>query len=167
MSTKIASNSDDVSFYRWDALIRKYAARYNVPWRWVKAVMLNESHKNLKLMDSVARGLASPDDVEGSASDDKKSWGLMQVTLPTANDYRGGTTPQDLNNPEISFDIGTKHLRFLFHLFSGDRRRVIMSYNQGQGNTLAGKEYAAEYYARFTRNLELVQQKQPGNELET
>jgi soluble lytic murein transglycosylase-like protein len=90
----------------------------------------------------------------------------MQLTVTTANDLRAGTTPEDLNNPEISVQLAGKYISQLMDLFDDDKRKTIMSYNQGQGNTLKGKEYAAEYFNRFERNLARILDKQPGDERE-
>ena len=73
-------NRDD--FTKWDDLLKKYSVQYKVPWRWLKVIILNESSNGNDR--SVLRGLANPNDIEGSKSSDGKSWGLMQITLATA-----------------------------------------------------------------------------------
>jgi len=153
-------------FFKYDGLIRKYSAQYNVPWRWIKAVMMNES--SLGQAPSVARGLASPQDIEASKSSDGKSWGLMQLTLPTAREFAPLLTAAGLNSPEISVKVGSQYLAKLMKMKGGDREATIRSYNGGPGylNTAAGKRDTPVYYQRFLRNLAEIQTKQPGPELE-
>lgn len=151
------------NWVRFDSLFKKYGTKYSVPWTWLKAIALNES--SLGSNKSVARGLATPTDVEGSKSSDGKSWGLMQVTLTTARDLDPSATEVKLNNPEYSIDLAAKFLSRLQSQFpkvdSRYREWVIKSYNQGPGNTkkeiATGKGYAQEYWERFTRNLTKVE----------
>lgn len=155
-------------YFRWDDLIKKYADKYDVPWRWMKAVMMNES--NLGRAKSVAYGIANPLDIQGSKSSDGKSWGLMQLTLNTARQFESTTTENALNDPEISVRLGAKYLNYLIKL-KGIRNReaVIRSYNGGPGylTTVAGVRDTPVYYSRFLENLRYVLERQPGDELET
>ena len=136
----------------YDRMFQKYGADYGVDWKWLKAIALNESA--LGTHAAVAAG---------KISDDGKSWGLMQFILPTARDMLGWSWATDaeiigaLNDPETSIKLAAKYIFSLSKQFPGDRRKIIMSYNQGPGNTKAGKQYAAEYYERFERNLKLVE----------
>lgn len=151
---------------RFDDLFKQYGSQYGVPWEWLKAIALNES--NLGDEDSVATGLADPNDVEGSTSTDGKSWGLMQVTLTTARDMDPTATPQKLNNAEYSVNLAAKYLsKLASRLPKIDARYdewVIKSYNQGPGNTdkeragLIGNGYAQNYWNRFQSNLQRVQE---------
>lgn len=148
---------------RWDADFKRSAAKYNIPWPWLKAIALNES--SLGSYPSVARGLIAPSDIEGSKSQDGKSWGLMQVTLTTAKGLDKSATEAKLNDPIYSIDLAAKYLSQLVTQFPrSDSRYVewtIKSYNQGPGNTkreiASGKGYADEYWARFQRNLKKVE----------
>jgi len=134
-------------FTKFDALFKTYGSQNGVPWGWLKAICMNESS-----LGTNSRVKA------GDVSTDGKSWGIMQLTLPTANDYHPGVTIDDLNDPRFSVRVAALFLGDLMRQFSGDQRKVVMSYNQGAGNTRAGKEYAAGYYDRFVRNLGLVEQ---------
>ena len=149
---------------KFDPLFKKYGARYNVPWTWLKAIALNES--SLGTERSVARGIENPNDVEGSKSYDGLSWGLMQVTLTTAREMDPTATQQKLNNPEYSIDLAARYLSKLATMFSRVDARftewVIKSYNQGPGNSRKERDgksngFAHEYWARFQRNLEKVE----------
>lgn len=154
------------SWTTYDALYQKYGVKWNVPWTWLKAIALNESDNGRAV--SVARGIAYPDDIESSKSSDGKSWGIMQVTLSTAGDMDPSVTPQKLNNPEYSINLGAQYLgKFLPTYFSRSDSRylewIVKSYNQGPGNTLKEKKgeisgYAQSYWERFQRNLKRVQE---------
>jgi hypothetical protein len=156
-------------FTRWDALIRNSSRKWNVPWRWIKAICWVES--NLGRAPSVARGIESPNDVEGSKSSDGKSWGLMQVTLSTAQWLVPGVSVYDLNQPAVSLDLGARYLRWLMDRPAsngGDREWVIRGYNGGPGwaVTVVGPAATAVYYTRFINRLDQIMAKQPGNERE-
>lgn len=149
---------------KYDAIFKKHATAFGVPWMWLKAIALNES--SLGAAPSVARGIASPKDIEGSKSTDGKSWGLMQVTLTTAKDLDPLATAEKLNDPNYSVQLSAKYLGQLQSKFSKLDVRyvewVIKSYNQGPGNTnkeIRGQTtgYAGEYWTRFTRNLKRVE----------
>ncbi len=143
-------------FEKYDPIFKKYSARYSVPWRWLKAIALNES--SLGTNPRVLAGLVSSDGL---------SWGLMQVTLTTAKDlYKREVSAEELKNDEISVDLAAKYLQRLMRYFPGDTRKIIMSYNQGEGNTMKGKEYALPYWEKFQKHLKMIMEKQPGQELE-
>lgn len=153
----------------WDALIKSASRKWNVPWRWIKAVALNES--DYGRYPSVALGIRNPDDLEGSVSDDKLSYGFMQMTLSTAQWLVPGITARDLNNPAVSIDLGARYLRWLMDRPAsqgGDREWVIRGYNGGPGwaVTSKGPAMTAVYYERFLRNLDLVMELDPGSEME-
>lgn len=139
----------DLDFFRFDSLFQKWGAVYSVPWTWLKAIALNES--DLGRHPLVKAGLASTDG---------KSWGIMQVTLTTARDLDANASIDLLNKPEYSIRLAAQYMRQLMKLFKDDQRKAIMSYNQGPGNTQKGREYAAEYYERFLRNLKRVEETQ-------
>lgn len=153
------------SWNRFDELFKKYAAQNSIPWTWLKAIALNES--SLGDNKSVKRGIENPKDIEGSKSTDGKSWGLMQVTLTTARDMDPSATAEKLNNPEYSVKLAAQYLKKLSSLFSKLESRytewVIKSYNQGPGNSRKERDgtsqgFAAEYWARFQRNLKRVEE---------
>lgn len=148
---------------KFDDLFKKYSVRYSVPFNWLKAICMNESA--LGLAPSVAIGIKAPYDIEASKSSDGKSWGIMQMTLPTAKDFDAGATPEKLNNPEYSVDLAARFLKYLMSQFSQIDPRyaeyVLKSYNQGAGNTRkeikTGKGYADEYWTRIKRHLTKIE----------
>lgn len=164
--------NNDRAWTRFDALFKKYGTVYGVDWKWLKAIAMNES--SLGQVASVARGIANPNDVEGSKSYDGLSWGLMQVTIKTAQGMDPAATPQKLNNPEYSIKLGAQYVKQLKSMFSVLELRytewVIKSYNQGPGNTRSEMrgvianpkwhDHVQEYWARFQRNLEKVKANQ-------
>lgn len=139
-----------------DRLFVQYGTHYGVDWKVLKAICIIES--NLGRAPSVARGLQNPNDVEGSKSSDGKSWGVMQVTIPTARDFDQNATPQKLNNPEYSVQIAARYIQWTQRQFSVLELRylewVVKSYNQGVGNTSkerAGQSqgFAHDYWTKF------------------
>lgn len=154
------------SFTRFDESFKRFASLFNIDWLVLKAICMNES--SLGLHKSVALGLIHPTDIEGSKSDDGKSWGLMQFTIPTARDFDKSVTEEKLNNADYSIRLGAQFVAWLYARFPvTDPRRtewVIKSYNQGIGNTNKEKNgliagYAQEYFERFKRNYKTAKEK--------
>lgn len=143
--SKLSENSVSSDWTKYDELFKRHGRNNGVNWEWLKAIALNESNLG---RDSLVKA--------GKVSSDGLSWGLMQLKQSTANDFKKGVTIADLNNPEISVEIAAKYVSMLQKLFSGDQKKIIMSYNQGQGNTLKGKTYALGYYEKWLKNLSLV-----------
>lgn len=158
----MGSDFDAEPFLKWDGLFKRYGTRYNVPWRWLKAICMNES--SLGEHPSVARGLEDPSDVDGSKSDDGLSWGLMQLTLRTARALEGAQIDAVfLNNPDNSVRLGAELVSELILKYGiEDRESIIRDYNGGPKKG----PMTIVYYARFMRNLSQVLDRQPGNELE-
>lgn len=159
----VTSAGKPTNWNRWDNAFKSAGSTFGVPWTWLKAIALNES--SLGAYPSVARGLASPTDIQGSKSQDGLSWGLMQVTIKTARGLDPNATEVKLNDPIYSINLAAKYLSQLSSQFPKVDSRyveyVIKSYNQGPGNTkkeiASGKGYADEYWSRFQRNLEKVE----------
>jgi membrane-bound lytic murein transglycosylase MltF len=153
----VTANSD--YFTKWDGLFKLYGSD---DWKILKAIAMNES--SLGEHPSVKRGIQIPQDIEGSKSQDGKSWGLMQITITTARDFDTDATAVALNNPEYSVRLAARLLRSLKRQFD-KTEYVVKAYNQGAGNTraeIAGKHggYANEYWERFQRNFRIINEKQ-------
>lgn len=130
---------------KYDERIKKSADEYNIPWRWVKAILIVESTLG-----------ENPRVKTGQASEDNKSWGLAQMKPSTASWISGrAINSADLSDDDLSIDLCAKYLSYLSELFKGDEPKTIMSYNQGQGNTLLGK-VDIHYYAKFLDAMELI-----------
>ena len=149
--------SDNVTpWNRYDSLIQKYVAGTSVPFDWVKAIMIIES--DLGRAPSVARGILNPTNVDASKSSDGKSWGLMQLTLPTARMFEPLITEVGLNDPEISIRLGVKYLKWLISKKGLDQEYIARSYNGGLGwpNSSTGRNMTAVYYSKFLLALDRV-----------
>lgn len=155
-----AQMSDD-AWRKFDALFKKYGATFGVDWKTLKAIALNES--SLGTYPSVALGIREPSSVNASKSQDGLSWGLMQVTISTARTLDPLATAEKLNDPEYSIRLAAAYLKQLQSMFS-QLEWVVKSYNQGPGNSQKersgqSKGFADEYWARFQRNLKLVNER--------
>lgn len=169
------------SWTRFDSLYKKYGAKHGIDWQWLKAFALKESLNGIA--KPVALGLKEPTNPK-SVSYDGLSYGLMQMTLATANDpqvlsgsgYQGPITLAELNNPEISIDLAAKYIKMIvgwvrawqplepYDLFV---KHVVGAYNMGIGNVKKGKEYSyqptyykgreiAPYYDQWMNHLQAV-----------
>lgn len=145
----------------FDTLFKSEAQKYGLNWKMLKAICMNES--SLGQYPSVKHGLANPSDVEGSKSQDGKSWGIMQVTIPTARDFDPSATAEKLNNPGYSVKLAAQYLAWVVTQFKDDPRveLIVKSYNQGVGNTKKERAglsegFADEYWARYQRNYETI-----------
>lgn len=130
---------------KYDGYFAQAAAKYNVPFKWLKGIAIIESSLGT---DPLVKS--------GAVSRDGKSWGLMQFTMPTAKDFDPDVTVAKLNNPSYSIDLAGQLLQWLSKQLNGDERKVIMSYNQGIGNTRAGKTFASGYYTKFLEAVTLI-----------
>lgn len=145
-----AGGGAQMNVSNFDELFKKYAEKYGLDWKMLKSIAMIES--SLGRAPSVAHGLNFPTDIEKSKSSDGLSWGVMQVTLKTARDYDSNASPERLNNPDYSIDLASRHLRMLKNLFKDDPKQIekmVKSYNQGQGATIAGKPYADSYWIKY------------------
>lgn len=115
---------------QYDDLFRTYAAMYSIPrWEILKAIAIVESSLG---NDPLVKA--------GALSADGKSKGLMQFTLPTAQRFGGVLLTLDsLKNDELSIELAAKYISWLLKYFNGDLKKAIISYNQGEGNTLKGR----------------------------
>lgn len=148
----------------YDDLFKDAGEKYNVEWKWLKAIALNESF--LGNDRRVAIGLKDPKNIMDSTSRDGKSWGLMQMTLKTARSLDMLVTAEKLNDPAYCIDLSAHYVSQLQGMFSYVDLRynewVIKSYNQGPGNTFKEKDrkisgYAQGYWEIFQKNLKMVE----------
>jgi len=147
--TEVNMNSPGFQKYgsvwtQYDSFIKNVASKYGVDWRWIKAILIIESDLG-----------TNPLVQSGAVSSDGKSFGIAQFRIETARDFKPDATIQDLNDNYVSIDLCGQFLASLSEQFDGDQRKVAMSYNQGAGNTRAGKQDNA-YYAKFVNALSLV-----------
>ena len=151
----------------FDPLFVKYAKENNLDWKMVKTIAMNESSvgKNAR----VIAGINNPYDIKASTSTDGKSWGIMQMTVPTARDFDPQASEVKLNDPQYSIKIACKFLASLSKQFNGKVRDIAMAYNHGAGNqkrflelekagTLLPTQYAAgrAYWSKYQSNHKLL-----------
>lgn len=140
----------------FDSLFIKYGNSYGIEPYILKAIAANESTvgKNSR----VAYGIAHPSEIYSSVSTDGKSWGLMQVTLPTAQQFEKNLTEADLNNPDTSVRIAAKYLQWVKKYYGTDLEFYIRAYNGGPGwkKTNLGPSATLAYWNKFLKNYELV-----------
>lgn len=98
---------------RYDGIIERYAAKYNVDPVFVRAVIQVESDFNPNCVSN------------------KGARGLMQLMPGTAKRY--GVT--NVHDPEQNIHGGIRYLAFLLELF-GDKPRALAAYNAGEGAVL-------------------------------
>jgi membrane-bound lytic murein transglycosylase MltF len=165
MANKVSKTVAKVNNATFDQAFKKYAAQYGLDWKMLKAICMNES--SLGAAKSVAEGLRNPSNIKGSTSSDGKSWGIMQLTIPTARDFDSNATEEKLNNPEYSVKLASQFIAWITQQFpSSDTRYtewVVKSYNQGRGNTAKERRgeiagYAGEYWERYKRNYALIKE---------
>jgi hypothetical protein len=132
-------------------IIQKHARENGLDWQMLAAVIKIESDYGRER--SVALGLEHPDHPD-SVSWDKQSYGLGQLTPPTAARVRVGGRPytrKELNNPETSVRLAARFLKELKTHYFKDLEGVIRGYNGGPGWRLTekGRRDTAIYWERF------------------
>ena len=110
--TWLAKQHDRKSKY--DTLIERYAAKYNVDPTLVRAVIQVES------------------DFNAACVSHKGSRVLMQLMPGTASQYG----IKKLHDPEQNIQGGIRHLSYLLRLFGEDLPRVLAAYNAGENAVL-------------------------------
>jgi soluble lytic murein transglycosylase-like protein len=108
----LAKRHDRASKY--DPIIERYAAQYNVDPTLIRAVIQVESNFNQNCVSN------------------KGARGLMQLMPATAR--RFGVT--NINDPEQNIHGGVRFLAYLIRLFNGDLPRVLAGYNAGENAVL-------------------------------
>lgn len=124
----------------YDELFKKYASRYGLDWKMLKAIALNESSLGLN------KGL----EPKGGTV------GLMQIKLSTARDYFKNLSDLDMYKDEIQVMSASAFLADLKKQFNGDIKKIVMSYNQGAGATRLGRTYALPYWEKYQKHLQAI-----------
>ena len=104
--------------------IRRVSSDYRIPVRIILAVIAAESAFDPR---AVSRAGAR---------------GLMQIMPLTARDL--GVDPNDLFDPCINVDAGTRYMRFLADRFEGHTRAVLAAYNAGPQRVLSRRRLPGE-----------------------
>ncbi len=122
-SSKSTNNgaTDNTNLGKWttkyDGLIKKYANKYNVEARLVKALMKRESEFN-------------PNAKSGAGA-----IGLMQL-MPATGREMGA---KNLYDPEQNIEAGVKYLRKMLDIYHGNKELAVAAYNAGPGNVRNGR----------------------------
>lgn len=142
------------SWNRYDARFKYHASQNGLPndaWKWLKAIGIGESN----LGDH-------PLVIAKTWSSDGLSRGLMQLVVPTANDYEKwfpadvvnknkpafsreayDTVAGFIDDPEVSIRVAAKHFARLYRKFNGVLEHAVKAYNQGEGNMAKEIAYRA------------------------
>jgi soluble lytic murein transglycosylase-like protein len=105
----------------YDALIQPTAATYGVPVALVKAIIGVESNFIANAMNLTGRDLT-----RGG------SYGLMQMSLQTAQGYGFTGSPTDLLDPQTNLTYGCQFLRDVYNQAGQDPATAASLYNGGK-----------------------------------
>tara|TARA_R110000803_G_scaffold5670_1_gene18714 strand:+ start:9052 stop:9612 length:561 start_codon:yes stop_codon:yes gene_type:complete len=135
---KIAmAKTEKEKFVRYDSLFKLYA-NGRFPWRWLKAIAKQESDLG---ENRLVRN--------GQVSSDGKSFGLMQIAeglgSPTEIALKGFGGQEKLNDPDYSIQKASELVNFLNDKFRGDEFKVFLGYNQGEVNTMRGRDFTKQH----------------------
>ncbi len=126
-SIQLFPDNHDLNNKRINYIIKKYgrtikahAHRYNIDWRFVLAIIYQESK------------------FDTSAESNRGAIGLMQIMPTTFNDISNEIGIRDITNPRQNISAGIKHLSTLMEIFKSlnDKDRLEMAlaaYNAGVG----------------------------------
>lgn len=129
----------------FDELIAVNSAKYNVPFDWIKAVMMTESSGNPNAFrDEPAIGDAS--------------YGLMQLLYRTAQGLGYAGEAVGLYDPMINLDLGTKLLSQLRRAYGDDFSAVYSAYNSGSPTKYQTSSQVAAHVANATSWLDKVRE---------
>lgn len=130
---KMDGNYQNIAENKYEAIVQKYAKKYNVPASLILAIIQTESNFNPYAVSNAP------------------AYGLMQIVPSTAgrdayelvNGKKGTPTKEMLFNPETNIEYGTAYLSILFTRYLGGVRNtqsqeycVITAYNAGAGSVL-------------------------------
>lgn len=138
-ASKLVGSNDKLT-RQYDELFLKYAVKFGLDPKMLKAIALNES--------SLGKNKGY-EPIGGTT-------GLMQIKLSTAQDFFKNLTAVELEKDEKQVESAAAFLASLKKQFPGDEKKVVMSYNQGAGNTRAGKTYALPYWEKYLKNKALI-----------
>lgn len=126
---------------KYDAIFMKYASKYGLDWKMLKAIAIKEStlgeNKRVK---------------SGQVSTDGLTYGLMQIKYSVAKFYLGANAGDELSfrtNFEKQIEAAAAYLADLKKKFNGDTKKMVISYNQGETHTKNGKDYTGDYYPKY------------------
>jgi soluble lytic murein transglycosylase-like protein len=143
---KLIVGSNETLTREYDALFLKYAQKYGLDAKMLKAIALHESSLG---QDKRVRNK--------QVSRDGKTFGIFQIKLSVAQHYIKGITLDDLiNSPEKGIEAASAFIADLKKKFNGDEKKIVISYNQGETHTKKGENFYGDYYDVYLKNKKLI-----------
>ena len=126
----------------YESMVRRAAARHDLPWSLLAGVAREESRWNPMVVSKVgARGLMQ----------------LMPATAVATGVANGrpAISPEDLFEPFISLDLGAAELGRLITVFGGNRAAAVAAYNAGEAQAKLWLDQCGDgcSEARFMANV--------------
>jgi len=127
------SNKHDKGLSNYDAIIKRYAQKYKLDWRFIASIIYQET--------KFISGLTG----KGG------SYGLMQL-MPTTMEYYGIS---EADSDEENIRVGVQHLNFLRKAFDdiGDENEklyfIAAAYNAGRGHIFDAQRLCAKFEGDF------------------
>jgi membrane-bound lytic murein transglycosylase MltF len=125
---------------KYDALFIKYANLNGLDWKMLKAISMNES----------SLGKNKGYEPKGGTT------GLMQIQIATASRFIKDLTSSQLVDDEIQIKAASEYLKWLKNRFKNDVRKMVISYNQGEGRTDKGLDYTKDYYDKYINHYQEI-----------
>lgn len=143
---KMLVGSNEKLTREYDALFLKYAQKYGLDPKMLKAIALHESSLG-----------QDPRVKNKQLSRDGKTYGIFQIKLSVAQHYIKGITLDDLiNSPERGIEAAAAFLADLKKKFNNDEKKIVISYNQGETHTKRGENFYGDYYDVYLKNKQLI-----------
>lgn len=160
-------------FTAYDGLFKYYAKIYGFPWRWAKAIAMQESSlgENSRVKNGevsydglsygimqIALGTGSPKEREL-----KTMFGLPDKKLTEMTSFEKNKARKILNDPDKSINIASNLIGYLASKYNMDKEKVFLAYNQGEANTDRGKNYThpnGQYAKIVSDNLTKIYQRE-------
>ena len=127
----------------YDSMIQAASDQYNVPFDWVKAIMLTESSGN-------------PAAWKNEPQINDASRGLMQLLYRTAQGLGYTGTPAGLYDPQTSINLGTMLLAENIKRFGADFQACYSAYNSGSPTSYKTNAQVGNNVATAMKNLAAV-----------
>lgn len=125
----------------FDSAIQQAAVKWQVPEVWIRAVIDTESSWD-------------PNAYRAEPQINDASYGLMQLLVRTARNLGFTGDAEDLYEPGLNIDLGTKLLSDLRSRYGDDFRRIYSAYNSGKPDAYLTSTQVAKNVTRAVAALE-------------
>lgn len=125
----------------WDSVIQQASIKWQVPEVWIRAVIDTESSWD-------------PNAYRAEPQINDASYGLMQLLVRTARGLGFAGDAEDLYDPAINIDLGTKLLGDLRSRYGDDFRRIYSAYNSGKPDLYRTSSGVGKNVSRAVHALE-------------